>query len=62
MSSKRVKITFNSLNEGKYTVIGKNAIAETNQRIKVEMKTVVRSFDKKETLSQQEASTLVLNA
>lgn len=62
MASKRVKITFDTVNDGKYTIINKSAIAETNQRVKVAMKDVVRSFEKKETQSQQQAATLVLNA
>ena len=62
MASKRVKISFATINEGKYTVIENSVIAETNQRVKEAMKDVVRSFEKKETQSQQQAATLVLNA
>ncbi len=36
--SKRVKITFESVNAGNYTIIPKHLIAETNARVKVAMK------------------------
>ncbi|MDO7138916.1 hypothetical protein [Algibacter lectus] len=62
MSSKRVKISFETVNEGKYTVINKSAIAESNRRIKDAMKVVVRNYEKKETQSKQQAAMLVLNA
>lgn len=62
MASKRVKISFDTVNEGKYTIIEKKAIAETNQRVKEAMKGVVRTYEKKGTQSQQQASSLVLNA
>lgn len=62
MATKRVKISFATVNEGRYTIIDKSAIAETNERVKEAMKDVVRSFEKKETQSQQQASMLVLNA
>jgi len=35
--SKRVKISFDIINKNKYTIIKKNDIYETNQRIKKEM-------------------------
>jgi len=62
MATKRVKISFATVNEGRYTIIDKSAIAETNERVKEAMKDVVRSFEKKETQSKQQASMLVLNA
>lgn len=62
MASRRVKISFQTVNDGKYTVIKNSAIAETNQRVKVAMKEVVRVYEKKETESQQRAALLVLNA
>ena len=62
MSSKRVKISFGTVNEGKITVISKSSIAETNNRVKAAMKDVVRTYEKKESRSQQEAALLVLNA
>jgi hypothetical protein len=62
LSSKRVKISFGTVNEGKITVINKSSIAETNNRVKAAMKDVVRTYEKKESRSQQEAALLVLNA
>lgn len=62
MASKRVKISFETVNNGKYVVISNSAIAETNQRVKAAMKEVVRVYEKKETQSQQRASLLVLNS
>ncbi len=62
MASKRVKVSFETVNEGKYSIIRNSAIAETNQRVKAVMKDVVRDYEKKETKSQQSAALLVLNA
>lgn len=62
LESKRVKISFGTVNEGKITVIDKTSIAETNSRVKTTMKSVVRTYEKKESKSQQEAGMLVLNA
>ena len=62
MESKKFKITFSSINDGKYTVISKGDIAMTNQRVKTAMKDVVRTYEKKESISQQQAAKLVLNA
>ena len=61
MSSKRIKISFASVNNN-VRVIGQSELAASNQRIKSAMKGVVRSFEKKETVSKRSASTLVLNA
>jgi hypothetical protein len=46
--SKRVKITFERINEGKYTVIDPKDIAETNKRIKKEMTPIIREFERKQ--------------
>lgn len=62
MESKRVKITFDTVNEGKITIIDRSSIAQTNSRVKAAMKEVVRAYDKNENRSQQEAARLVLNA
>ena len=62
VSSKRVKISFKSVNDGNFTTINRSDIAETNHRIKEAMKDVVREYEKKETRSQQQAALLVLNA
>jgi len=45
-TSKRVKITFESVNEGKYTIIPKKDIAETNLRIGKAMRKFIRSLYK----------------
>lgn len=60
--SKRIKISFSSVNEGKYTVISHSDISEVNRQVKDEMKEVVREYEKKESTSQKDASKLVLNA
>ncbi|WP_292946932.1 hypothetical protein [Olleya sp. UBA1516] len=62
MSGNREKISFSTVNEGKFTPISKVHIAQTNQRVKVAMKDVVRVYEKKETQSHQQAAMLVLNA
>ena len=45
--TKRVKITFESVNEGKYTIIDPKNIAETNARIKKVMVRFKRKLFKK---------------
>lgn len=60
MASKRIKISFNNVNEGKFTVISNDAISQSSNRIKSEMKVVVREHEKKQVISQKEASKLVL--
>ena len=60
--SKRIKLSFSSVNEGKYTVISHSDISEVNRQVKDEMKEVVREYEKKESTSQKDASKLVLNA
>ena len=60
MASKRIKISFNNVNEGKITVISTDAISQTSNRIKTEMRGVVREHEKKQVISQIEASKLVL--
>lgn len=62
MATKRIKISFATSNQGKIVTIKRSDIAKTNERVKEAMKTIVRDFDKKETLSQRQASELVLNA
>lgn len=46
--SKRTKISFERINEGKYTVINPKDIAETNKRIKQEMTPIIREFERKQ--------------
>jgi len=45
--SKRVKINFESVNKGKYTIIPPEDIAESNERIKKAMKTIIRKHKTK---------------
>jgi hypothetical protein len=44
----RTKISFERINEGKYTVINPKDIAETNKRIKKEMTPIIREFERKQ--------------
>ncbi len=61
MASKRIKISFKNVNEGRFTVISSADISQSSNRIKTEMKDVVREHEKRQVLSQKEASKLVLN-
>lgn len=61
-ATKRIKITFDTVNAGKYTAINSQELSESNRRIKSAMKIVVREYEKKETKSLRQASQLVLNA
>jgi len=62
LNSRRIKISFNTLNDTNLTIIKKDNISLTNQRIKEVMKKVIRDFEKKETESKQRAALLVLNS
>lgn len=46
--SKRVKITFERVNEDNYTIIDSKEIFNINQRIKKEMEPIIRDFERKE--------------
>ena len=46
--SKRIKINFETVKEGEYTVIHPKEIAEINRRIKIEMTPFIEEFKKKE--------------
>jgi len=46
--SKRVKITFETINKGNYTIIEPKEIAEINERIKKEMSPIIQDFERKE--------------
>jgi len=46
--SKRVKITFETINKGNYTIIDPKEIAEINERIKKEMSPIIQDFERKE--------------
>ncbi|MXN91683.1 hypothetical protein GR160_10640 [Flavobacterium sp. Sd200] len=59
--SKRVKISFSTVNDGKYTVISNVDISQSSSRIKTAMKGAVREHEKRQAISQKEASKLVLN-
>jgi hypothetical protein len=54
--SKRVKITFERINEGNYTIIDSKEIFHINQRIKKEMEPIIRDFERKEFESWLQAS------
>jgi len=62
VESKRIKISFKSVNDSKFTTIKRSDIADTNIRVKEAMKEVVREYEKNDTRSQQHAAMLVLNA
>jgi len=46
--SKRLKVSFESVNKGKYAIIPKASIAETNKRIKEEMRIFMKSKKSKQ--------------
>ena len=54
--SKRVKITFERINEGNYTIIDSKEIFNINERIKKEMQPIIRDFERKEFESWLQAS------
>ncbi len=60
--SKRVKVTFQSVNAGKIGVIDSKQLAASSHRIKAVMQVVVRAYKTKEAQSMQDARRLVLNA
>jgi hypothetical protein len=62
MSTKRIKISFSSINQGKISEIPRQSIIDANQAVKSAMTQAVREFEKKETKSLQDAALLVLNA
>tara|TARA_R110000737_G_scaffold299183_2_gene306017 strand:- start:199 stop:348 length:150 start_codon:yes stop_codon:yes gene_type:complete len=45
--SKRIKIDFESVTKGKYTIISPEKIAESNKRIKQAMKVFIKKLNKK---------------
>jgi hypothetical protein len=62
MAIKKITVSFDTVNNGNFTVIKNSDIAGTNRRVKAVMKNVVRDYKKKEILSHQSAALLVLNA
>jgi len=61
MISKRIKISFNTINKDNFTIISKKEIAESNQILKENMKNVVRKHVKNQILSQQQSSKFIIN-
>jgi hypothetical protein len=61
MISKRIKISFNTINKDNLTIISKKEIAESNQILKENMKNVVRKHVKNQILSQQQSSKFIIN-
>ena len=59
--SKRVKISFDTVNAGKVIEIDPARLAASNQRIKLAMTAVVREYKKNNALSKIDARALVLN-
>ena len=60
--SKRIKITFESVNKGRYKIINPRDMSESNSRPKNVMKKVVREFNINSVLSQRSAGKLVINS
>jgi hypothetical protein len=58
--SKRIKINFETVNEGEYTVIHPKEIAEINRRIKIEMTPFIEEFKKKEYESWLQAGKTIM--
>lgn len=58
--SKRVKINFESINKGNYTVIHPKDIAEINRKIKIEMVPIIREFERKEFESWLQAGKTIM--
>lgn len=62
MATKRAKLNFKTLTEGKeVTAFKRSDIADANNAIRVTMKAVVREYRKREANSRRDASKLVLN-
>jgi hypothetical protein len=49
--SKRVKISFKEIMKGKYTFIPQEEICASNQRIKLEMKEIIKKLKQKKEIS-----------
>ena len=58
---KRVKINFGSINNGNYTVIDPNKIAESRARIAKNMKPKVMEFKRKMAQSMIDAQNFIIN-
>lgn len=46
--NKHTKITFESINKGKYTIIDPDEISKINSKIKEDMTPIIRDFEKKQ--------------
>ena len=55
-NSKRVKINFETINRGNYTIIDSSEIAEINKRIKSEIDPINKDFERKERLLYQQSN------
>lgn len=62
MKSKRVKVSFQTVNENNYTPINQDKINKSNKRVKTAMKHVVKTYKNNEVKSKQQAAMLVLNS
>jgi hypothetical protein len=60
--SKRVKITIRESNSNRYTIIDKDAIAQSQRTISIVMKGVIREYQKNEVNSKELASKVALNS
>ncbi len=58
--SKRVKISFEIINEGRYTIIPMKDIIETNENIKEVMTKIVRKNNRNLILSEQASKDLII--
>ena len=61
MNNNRIKITIDSLPTG-HTRVSREVIASANQRIGAAMKLTTREFQKKQKVSLERATQIVLNA
>jgi len=61
-TSKRIKISTRSSNSNRYTVIDKDAIAQSQRTISTVMKNVIREYQKNEVNSKELASKVALNS
>ena len=58
--SRRVKISFETINENNYTIVDPNEVYASSNRMKINMVAKVRDFKKKEAQSIKDAALLVL--
>jgi len=58
--SRRVKISFETINENNYTIVDPNEVYASSNRMKINMVAKVRDYKKKEAQSIKDAALLVL--